>query len=122
MNDKLEWIRLKKKVETMSDLNPLTLNIETIFTLPETIKVTDDDGTIPPKNPFKEEIRKQREADIISIVREVSKKPRDSTLIFKDSLDPSTQISSKEAIYANINVTSGKASVYNFSHSLTLPS
>lgn len=50
INEKLEWIRLKKKLETMNDLNPLTLNIEGIFTLPEGIKVTEDDGRVPQKN------------------------------------------------------------------------
>lgn len=47
INEKKEWIRLKKRLDFMSDLNPLTLNIEQIYTLPEKIKVAEDDGSIP---------------------------------------------------------------------------
>jgi hypothetical protein len=47
VNEKLEWIRLKKKIEFITDLNPLTMNIETIYTIPETIKVADEDGSVP---------------------------------------------------------------------------
>lgn len=46
MNEKLEWIWLKKKIEYITDLNPFTLNIEGIYTLPENIKIAEDDGTI----------------------------------------------------------------------------
>lgn len=47
INEKLEWIRLKKKIEYITDLNPLTLNIEGIYTLPINIKVKDEDESVP---------------------------------------------------------------------------
>lgn len=55
INEKLEWIKLKKKIEYICDINPLTLNIEGIYTLPEGIKVAEDDGTVrtaSEENPF----------------------------------------------------------------------
>lgn len=42
LSEKLDWIRLKKKVTNISDLNPLTINIEQIYTLSPDIEVTDD--------------------------------------------------------------------------------
>ena len=40
--EKLESIRLRKRVDNLEELNPLMMNIETIFTLPNDIEVTDD--------------------------------------------------------------------------------
>ena len=69
INEKKEWIRLKKRLDFMSDLNPLTLNIEQIYTLPEKIKVAEDDGSIPVGDP--DYIRKQqhREKEIEHILK-----------------------------------------------------
>lgn len=53
MNEKLEWIRLKKKLDYITDLDPLILNIEGIFNLPENLKIAEDNGSVPDKNiPF----------------------------------------------------------------------
>ena len=40
---KQDWVRMKRKVNHLSDLHPLTLNIETIFNLPLDIEVRDED-------------------------------------------------------------------------------
>lgn len=42
ISQKLEWIRLKTKINNIADLNPLTLNIEQIYTLPTDLQVTDN--------------------------------------------------------------------------------
>ena len=42
VSEKLEWIRLKKKLTNFEDLNPLMINIEAIYTLPCEIEVTDE--------------------------------------------------------------------------------
>ena len=49
LSEKLEWITLRKKLTNITDLNPLTLNMEQIFNLPKDIQVTDE-GTISIQN------------------------------------------------------------------------
>ena len=39
---KLEWLRMKRKVNNLSEMHPLTLNIDAIYNLPPDIKITDD--------------------------------------------------------------------------------
>lgn len=43
ITEKLEWIRLRKKLTNFEDLNPLTINIEAIYTLNHEIEINDND-------------------------------------------------------------------------------
>ena len=36
---KPEWVRMKRKIGSISEMHPLTLNIDNIFNLPSNIKV-----------------------------------------------------------------------------------
>lgn len=42
ISEKLDWIRLRKKITNIADLDPLTINIEQIYSLPADIQVTDE--------------------------------------------------------------------------------
>jgi hypothetical protein len=39
---KLEWIRMKRKINSISDYHPLTLNMDTIYSISGDLKVLDD--------------------------------------------------------------------------------
>eukprot|EP00347_Sterkiella_histriomuscorum_P013263 403365389 len=42
ITEKLDWIRLKKKITNFEEISPLTISIEQIFTLPSDLKLNDD--------------------------------------------------------------------------------
>lgn len=42
ISEKLDWIRLKKKLTSFEELSPLNINIEQIYTLPQDLKINDD--------------------------------------------------------------------------------
>ena len=119
LSEKLEWITLRKKLTNITDLNPLTLNMEQIFNLPKDIQVTDE-GTISIQNssnsssstassqsidPEKEMEKKKKEIQDLLYSSESKlsqkKKAKMDTFIeelFTDSLEIESWVSAKETI------------------------
>eukprot|EP00347_Sterkiella_histriomuscorum_P004332 403360849 len=110
LNEKLDWIRLKKKIEDITDLDPSSINIESIFNLPSNIKVKDDDEDSQTVSLYSDEQLQIRfnnfKSQILEEVTEdqsISKKRKQKQLtvitqIFSDKLDQSSQILTKDQI------------------------
>ncbi|CDW79524.1 UNKNOWN [Stylonychia lemnae] len=131
--EKLEWIRLKKKITNFDELSPLTMNIETIFSLPQEIQINDQGKIISIPNSqdtnasiikLQQEIETKKQAfkDMLlknpehlgkdsKVLKGLSTKRKIKTLekfvedLFTDQMEVESWVSAKENIQYQINQT-----------------
>ncbi|CDW75714.1 UNKNOWN [Stylonychia lemnae] len=66
LNEKLEWVRLTRKIEYLSDIDSLTMNIETILNLPLELKLQDLNGQDCTRDPNNETNIKAKKQNLVS--------------------------------------------------------
>ena len=93
---KADWIKMKRKVGSISDMHPATLNIDTIFNLSNTLKIVEDGSQQVWTSLEFAEMRRHRKEELV-VNGDISE--QEIADIFTDRMEYESQINGRDNIF-----------------------